>query len=104
MKRIFSLLLLLLAALAPWQLRAQHIDCGCTDHLSGEDSVRYARFWAGGEDARRVRAAAPGLRQGVVYNTGEVFQFRVAMLITPIVLDEFVTDGVLDKQKVYDFW
>ena len=104
MKRIFPLLFLLLAALAPWQLRAQHIDCGCTDHLSGEDSVRYARFWAGGEAARRVRAAAPAFRQGVVHNTGEVFQFRVAMLITPIVLDEFMTAGVLDKQKVYDFW
>ena len=93
-----------LALLAPWQLRAQHIDCGCTDHLSGEDSVRYARFWAGGEAARRVKAAAPALRQGVVHNTGEVYQFRVAMLITPYVLDEFMTDGVLDKQKVYDFW
>lgn len=104
MKRIYPLLVLLLAALAPYQVRAQHIDCGCTDHLSGEDSLRYARFWAGGEAARRVRAAAPGLRQGVVYNTGEVFQFRVAMLITPIVLDEFMTDGELDKQKVYDFW
>ena len=104
MKRIFPLLFLFLAALAPFHVRAQHIDCGCTDHLSGEDSVHYARFWAGGEAARRVRAAAPGLRQGVVHNTGEVFQFRVAMLITPIVLDEFMTAGVLDKQKVYDFW
>ena len=104
MKRIYPLLVLLLAALAPYQVRAQHIDCGCNDHLSGEDSVRYARFWAGGEAARRVRAAAPGLRQGVVHNTGEEFQFRVAMLITPIVMDEFMTDGVLDKQKVYDFW
>ena len=104
MKRIFPLLFLFLAALAPCLVRAQHIDCGCTDHLSGEDSVHYARFWAGGEAARRVRAAAPGLRQGVVYNTGEVFQFRVAILITPIVLDEFMTEGELDKQKVYDFW
>lgn len=104
MKRRLSIFLLSLASLAPWHVCAQHIDCGCTDHLSGEDSVRYARFWAGGEAARRVRAAAPGLRQGVVYNTGEVFQFRVAMLITPYVLDEFMTGGVLDKQKVNDFW
>ena len=104
MKRLFPLLLLLLASLAPWQLHAQHIDCGCTGHLSGLDSVRYARFWAGGEAARRAKAAVPGLHQGVVHNTGEVFQFRVAMLVTPYVIDEFMTDGMLDKQKVHDFW
>ena len=71
MKRIYPLLVLLLAALAPYQVRAQHIDCGCTDHLSGEDSVRYARFWAGGQAAPGGPAAAPGGHQGGARRTRE---------------------------------
>lgn len=104
MKKISSLLILLLT-LASQQIYAQHGFCGC-DPLTGADSVRYARFMAGGEAARRAKAKAPTqtFRTGVIYNTGEVFQFRLAMLITPYVMDEFSTDGVLDKQKVYDFW
>ncbi len=104
MKKI-SLLLILYLTLASQQTYAQHGFCGC-EHLTGIDSARYARFMAGGEAARRAKkkAAVQTFHTGVIHNTGEVFQFRLAMLITPYVMDEFSTDGILDKQKVYDFW
>lgn len=100
-----KLLLILFLAFASQHIHAQRSFCGC-EHLTGTDSMRYARFMAGGEAARKAKSkvAAQAFRAGVIYNTGEVFQFRLAMLITPYVLDEFSTDGVLDKQKVYDFW
>ena len=114
MKRIFSLLFLSLAALSPWQLRAQHIDCGCTDHLSGEDSVRYARFREGAARAQRSRTApaqgaakttATQTAHSIVWPGGEVYQFRVAPCLTPEVLGKFHNAaGVLDKQLVHDWW
>ena len=50
-----KLLLILLLAFASQHIHAQRSFCGC-EHLTGTDSMRYARFMAGGEAARKAKS------------------------------------------------
>lgn len=103
----------LLCTLSPTAAVAQVCDCGMR-LPTGEDSVRYARFWEGAARAQRARlapaqgaaqATATQTAQGIVWPGGEVYQFRVALCLTPEVLGKFYNgEGVLDKQLVRDWW
>ncbi len=105
--------LTLFCTLSPTAAVAQVCDCGMS-LPSGLDSVRYARFWEGAAQAQRARlaqsngaarTAATKAASSVVWPGGEVYQFRVALCITPEVLSKFYnSEGVLDKQLVHDWW
>lgn len=112
MKRIFLLICILFAVVCPLVVQAnQHHDC-CQLPLTGIDSVRYQRFLEGAAKASALKvksikqnAVANAVPSGIIHNSGEVYQFRVALCITPEVLDEFQNEeGVVDKQRVYDWW
>lgn len=78
----------------------------------GQDSLRLARFMQGSGQANR--RSSPSLvpvqdlvtyRQGIINNDGYVYRFRVALLITPEVIDEFLdAQNQFDKNLVYSYW
>lgn len=52
-----------------------------------------------------AKTTATQTAQSIVWPGGEVYQFRVALCLTPEVLGKFHNAaGVLDKQLVHDWW
>lgn len=106
---LLSLLLLTLPALRPLGLHAQHHEC-CLVRPTGIDSIRYQRFLQGAAEAQQRRQAIkgkslPGLTSNVIYNNGEVYQFRVALCLIPGVLDQFNdTEGNFSMDLVKKWW
>lgn len=88
-------------------LNAQHVHDDTTTcsiiRPTGEDSVSYARLLQSQPKAKgKLRGAEVWTSAEVpIYNSGEVYQFRVALLITPEVLDEF-NGG--DEPTVMAWW
>ena len=112
MTRISRNILLAAIALIPMIVPAQEVrDCLCLQP-HGEDSVRFARFMEGGRGDGLLpgRSLSPalgqtGYREGIINNDGYVYQFRVALLITPEVIDEFRdAQGQFDRNLVYAYW
>ena len=96
-----------LAATAP-ALHAQHEahEHDCTVLCTSADSARLQRLFAGARraDTKSWPAGTHEKVEAPIRNSGEVYQFRLALCITPEVLDEFYDGGQFSKQKVYDWW
>ena len=96
-----------LAATAP-ALHAQHEahEHDCTVLCTSADSARLQRLFAGARraDTKSWPASTHEKVEAPIRNSGEVYQFRLALCITPEVLDKFYDGGQFSKQKVYDWW
>ena len=112
MTRFSRHILLATIALSPMIVPAQEVrDCLCLQP-HGQDSIRLARFMEGGrsDGSLHGRFLSPalgqtGYREGIINNDGYVYQFRVALLITPEVIDEFCdAQGQFDRNLVYAYW
>ena len=102
----FFMTVALLTGGSLWLNAQHHHDDDTTCSIirpTGEDSVRYARLLQSAPKAvSNLRGADVTAQVEVpIHNSGEVYQFRVALLITPEVLDEF-NGG--DEATVMAWW
>lgn len=102
-----ALAALSLSYAAPMQAQQEHThdhETCSVIYPTGEDSVALQRILAGATYLRRQAVAAEGKAAEVkkpIYNSGEVYRFRVALLMTPEVLGDFANG---DPTTVRTWW
>ena len=85
----------LLCTLSPTAAVAQVCDCGAARAQRSRTAPAQGA----------AKANATQTAHSIVWSGGEVYQFRVALCLTPEVLGKFHNAaGVLDKQLVHDWW
>ena len=98
---------LLLVGAAPLQAQQAHThdhETCSVIYPTGQDSVALQRIMAGATYHRRQAVAAEGKAAEParpIFNSGEVYRFRVALLMTPEVLGDFANG---DPATVHAWW